>query len=323
MKSIYSHSIRILQPSANIFSIALLLILTCASGCAQNLAQDFANVEDCQLHILLTNDDGWDKPGIQIVRKGLLQAGHRVTTVAPLTQQSGRGGALNTHAGVEVSVIEQSDNIWTVDGTPTDSVLAALNVILADNLPDLVVSGANFGPNIAQQAAHSSGTVGAALAAHFLGYPAIALSTGLDVTERESTPPFPSTIEAFSTTAEIAVGLITRLTAQSGCAEKISSDFVLNVNVPVPASAIKGIRVTPLSKDGLFSFSWNKNSETGAISPGFVMHDINTENPSNDAEFFAAGYVTVTPINGDKTVNSNSMKNPGMLENLDQLLLQN
>ena len=108
----------------------------------------------CALDILLTNDDGWDAPGIGSVRQALVDAGHRVTLVAPLEQQSGRGGAMNTNFGEEVAVVEEAPGIWSVDGTPTDSVRAALDVILHDDWPDLVVSGSNFGPNLGQEGVH-------------------------------------------------------------------------------------------------------------------------------------------------------------------------
>lgn len=313
------------RQSSYAISLILAVTLFSLSACAQNItspkvaATKIASAKNCSLHILLSNDDGWDAPGIQIIRGTLLQAGHRVTLVAPLNQQSGKGGALNTDFGSEVSVIEQSQSVWSVDGTPTDSIYAGLNVILADDPPDLVVSGANFGPNIGQHAAHSSGTVGAALAAHFSGFPAIALSTGMDLRERNTTPPFKSTIDGFKTTGAIAVGIITRLAAQSGCNESLPSDFALNINVPVPASAIKGIRVAPLSRNSMFDFQWEKNPETGKIGPGIVLHNRATDNPADDVEYHASGYVSITQINGDIGV-SDDAENASILIDLDALL---
>ena len=50
------------------------------------------------LDVLLTNDDGFFNPGITTLRAALCAAGHRVTMVAPATNQSGRGGSINTGA---------------------------------------------------------------------------------------------------------------------------------------------------------------------------------------------------------------------------------
>ncbi|MEQ9397525.1 5'/3'-nucleotidase SurE, partial [Haliea sp.] len=128
------------------------------------------------LNILLTNDDGWQAPGIQSVYKTLTEAGHTVTLVAPVSDQSGRGGAMNTDVGGYVAVNRVGDGMWSVDGTPTDSVRAGLQVILRDAPPDIVISGSNFGQNLGRAGAHQSGTVNAALQSAFLGYPAIAIS---------------------------------------------------------------------------------------------------------------------------------------------------
>ena len=59
------------------------------------------------LSILLTNDDGWDAPGITAMFDALQRAGHDVTLVAPLQQQSGKGGSFNSAFGSKVALLEQ------------------------------------------------------------------------------------------------------------------------------------------------------------------------------------------------------------------------
>jgi len=257
---------------------------------------------NCSLDIMLTNDDGWNAPGIQAVQSALLVAGHSVTLVGPLEQQSGRGGAMNTDFGAEVAVVEQAPGVWSVDGTPTDAVRAGLDVILRDDWPDLVVSGSNFGPNLGQEGVHNSGTLGATLAAHYDGIPAIAVSTGIDVTERDTTPPFKSTFEAFEVSAAIVVNLIADLVSRYGCDEVMPGDLAFNINVPVPADAIKGVRYAPLSKLNAFRLEWARSEEDGKVRIGYRPTDPSLSDPGDDVGLFSRGYVTVTPINGDVTI---------------------
>lgn len=255
----------------------------------------------CSLDILLTNDDGFDAPGIRAVHLALKSAGHNVTLVGPLHQQSGRGGAMNTHVGSSVAVVEREPGIWSVDGTPTDAVRAGLDVIFADNPPDLVVAGANFGPNLGQEGVHNSGTLGATLAAHYEHLPAIAISTGVDVTEAEAKPPFPSTFEGFRYSGALLANLIDQLSGRHGCDAVLPDGVALNINVPVPVSDIKGIRYAPLALQNLFRMHWDAGDDGSAIIT-YQQADISKGDPGDDNNLFTRGYVTVTPINGDVTI---------------------
>lgn len=291
-------------------ALCAMLIVGCAAAQAD---------ENCSLDIMVTNDDGYSAPGINALRGALIAAGHNVTLVGPLEQQSGRGGAMNTHVGSEVAVVEQAPGVWSVDGTPTDAVRAGLDVILRDDWPNLVVSGANFGPNLGQEGVHNSGTLGATLAAHYDGLPAIALSAGIDVTERDSTPPFKSTFEAFELAGVIAVNLIEQLTAKFGCEQVMPDDLALNVNVPVPTAGIKGIRYAPLSKQNLFRMQWKSSDTAGKAVIGYRESDLAAGDPGDDNNLFSRGYVTVTPINGDVTVEAYPTS-VGLPDRLDGLL---
>jgi len=72
-----------------------------------------------KLRILLTNDDGFDAPGIKAVHASLVAAGHDVYLIAPATQQSGASASI-TSGGVEVTI--HPDNTWAVLGKPADAV---------------------------------------------------------------------------------------------------------------------------------------------------------------------------------------------------------
>ena len=283
---------RVLRKATGISALLIASVATAAAQAPQH----------CKLDVLLTNDDGWNAPGIKAVDKALRKSGHRVTRIAPLTQQSGRGGALNTSIGSEVTVEQRAPGVWSVEGTPTDAVRAALDVILADEPPDLVISGSNFGPNLGRWTVHSSGTLGAALAAHYAGFPAIAVSTGVVLSERDADPPFASTVEGLHASARITVGLLDVLTAQYGCDRPMPEGVMLSVNVPVPVSGIRGVRYAPLSEGELLRVSFHRAAADGPVRVALEDTDWTRVRAGDDVDLFRRGFVTITPISGDLTL---------------------
>lgn len=253
------------------------------------------------LNILLTNDDGWQAPGIQSLFKMLSAAGHQVTLVAPVADQSGRGGAMNTDVGGYVAVNRVGDRMWSVDGTPTDSVRAGLQVILRDTPPDVVISGSNFGQNLGRSGAHQSGTVNAALQAAFLGYPAIAISVGIRFDEVDAKPHrFPSTIATFEQTAKLLTAMLDQL--QLASPERLlPPGLALNVNVPAGWQPGRGLRLAPLSTTSHLDMHWRVGERPFGEDGGELLIDVvvgGHGQAGDDAHLFDAGYVTVTPIDG-------------------------
>lgn len=132
--------------------------------------------------ILLTNDDGIKSPGLWAAAEALSKIGH-VTVAAPREQSSGTGRSLpSTSDGViseeEMIVHGQPWKVYAVGGTPAQSVLHGILEIL-DHKPDLVVSGINYGENVATGIT-ISGTVGAAMESASLGIPSLAVSLATD-----------------------------------------------------------------------------------------------------------------------------------------------
>jgi 5'-nucleotidase len=132
-----------------------------------------------RLRVLVTNDDGVKAPGIDALVDALRRRGDlRVTVVAPATQQSGTGGATTkgrltawrttTRGGVRAIGVR---------GYPADSVRYALDTVMRDHPPDVVIAGVNEGANLGP-VIEVSGTVGAARAAARRGLPALATSMG-------------------------------------------------------------------------------------------------------------------------------------------------
>lgn len=129
-------------------------------------------------HILLTNDDGIDSPGLWAAARQLSQLGY-VHVVAPREQHSGAGRSMPVSADGEISprtmqVDRQEWTVYAVGGTPAQAVLHAVLEILP-RLPDLVVSGINYGENLGSGVT-ISGTVGGALEAASHSIPALAVS---------------------------------------------------------------------------------------------------------------------------------------------------
>lgn len=123
-----------------------------------------------KLNILLTNDDGWDAPGLSVLHRVASRWG-RVVTVAPKQQQSGISHQLTFHRPLELA--ERSADQYTLDGTPADCVRIGLTQL---EIPfDWVLSGVNDGGNLGADV-YVSGTVAAAREAQLHGVRSIALS---------------------------------------------------------------------------------------------------------------------------------------------------
>jgi 5'-nucleotidase len=122
--------------------------------------------------ILVSNDDGYFSEGLQTLVEAVSPLGE-VWVVAPDREQSAASHAISLHRPLRIK--EVRERWFAVDGTPTDCSYLAVNHLLKDNRPQLMVSGINHGANLADDIMYS-GTVAAAMEAAFLGIPAIAFS---------------------------------------------------------------------------------------------------------------------------------------------------
>ncbi|TNC50743.1 5'/3'-nucleotidase SurE [Rubellimicrobium rubrum] len=128
------------------------------------------------MRILITNDDGINAPGLEILRAIATEiAGEagEVWTVAPAFEQSGVGHCISyTHPTM---IVQLDERRFAAEGSPADCVLAGLYDVMVHARPDLVLSGVNRGNNAGENAMYS-GTLGGAMEAALQGLPAIALS---------------------------------------------------------------------------------------------------------------------------------------------------
>ncbi|MGB0843156.1 MAG: 5'/3'-nucleotidase SurE [Alphaproteobacteria bacterium] len=123
--------------------------------------------------VLLCNDDGIDAPGFAVLEKFARSTFAEVWVVAPASEQSAKSRGLTVRQSIEVE--QRGDKRFAVHGTPVDCMVVALNALMDDQRPDLVLSGINNGSNLAEDIGYS-GTVGCALEARLHQVPAIAFS---------------------------------------------------------------------------------------------------------------------------------------------------
>mgnify|MGYP001812618571 CR=1 FL=1 len=250
------------------------------------------------LHILLTNDDGHDAPGLRSLHRVLGESDHHVTVVAPSTERSATGMAVTSYRNLALQ--QTGETSWHLDGKPADTVLVALRHLLENNPPDLVISGINFGPNLGTDL-HISGTFGAAAIAAILGVPAIAVSAGLHPHEADHEPHrFPSTHEVLEPAALFTRSVVDSLNASIGQdARLLPRNILLNINYPaLPADQIKGILHPEVSDGHVVELVYQRCSQTDQLVPGYRL-GVDLDKPQNedgDVRAHLEGYITVSAV---------------------------
>ncbi|MEA5620938.1 5'/3'-nucleotidase SurE [Cronbergia sp. UHCC 0137] len=266
----------------------------------RNPANLFPQVKP-SLNILLVNDDSYQAKGINVLYDKLTAAGHKVTLVAPKEQQSGQGTAINTDKVFQpIEIVEYEPNKWYVDGKPVVATWAGLDYIL-EQKPDLVISGINEGENLGLEGI-ISGTLSAAVSALHQGVPAIAVSAGVILSERNDG--YPSTDKAYDIGANYVVDLISQLQEEQGSRTQLLPEGIgLNINIPAD-NPITGISFTEFDSAGSFNFSFgelppNFGTGQGILYSQNTLPDGATPKPTSEGEQFLADRITVTAFDGD------------------------
>jgi 5'-nucleotidase len=234
------------------------------------------------MHFLISNDDGINARGIQVLSKRMATLG-KVTIVAPHQNRSGASNSLTLDAPVRIR--EVAERSYRVTGTPSDCVHIALTGLLEKD-PDIVVSGINSGANLGDDVIYS-GTVAAAMEGRFLGLPAIAVSLVF-----EDQP------EYYETAAKAVALLVERLQK-----DPLPADTILNMNVPdLPWNEIRGFEVTRLGHRHraepvvkMFDPRGRPMYWIGPAGPG------QDAGPGTDFDAICRGYISITPIHVDLT----------------------
>jgi len=237
------------------------------------------------VRVLVTNDDGWESPGIHVLARAIAVRGHEVIVVAPTRDRSGASaavGPLHQAGAIPFEEHKWDDlpgvRVLAIDAPPATAVYAAVLGGFGDT-PDAVASGVNPGANTGHLVLHS-GTVGAALSAATLGVPAIATSVAWNADDRHH----------FGTAADLAAAALEWVTAG-----RESRPRVLNINAPdLPTQEVRGVREASLAPYGEFWVT-NADSETGDLRIEFRGR---TQEPGADTDLALVrdGFATVTPL---------------------------
>jgi 5'-nucleotidase len=217
--------------------------------------------------ILVTNDDGYRSDGIRAAADALRAIGHALTLRRPLRLEP------------------VSDDVYGVDGTPTDCVNIAVTQVLK-GLPDLVVSGINKGYNLGDDVTYS-GTVAGALEGALLGVPAVAVSLRMTRGKYD----FRWAAEA---TAAIAESIVRR---------PLPARTFLNVNVP--KGKPRGYRITVQARRNHVTSVAERHDPKG--QPYYWIEEGENDWEPHDRSDFQAvhdGYVSVTPLQPDLTAHA-------------------
>ncbi|ATI41335.1 5'/3'-nucleotidase SurE [Pacificitalea manganoxidans] len=248
------------------------------------------------MRILITNDDGINAPGLEVlhaIATELAGPQGEVWTVAPAFEQSGVAHCISyTHPTM---IAELGPRRYAAEGSPADCVMAGLHDVLLDAAPDLVLSGVNRGNNSAENAAYS-GTIGGAMEAALQGIPAIALS--------QYYGPGNVTLDnPFEAAAGHGVAVIRRILDHGNWAEGAYRLFY-NVNFPaLPASEVKGTRAVAQGlREGV---RFGVEPHMSPSGRRFIwVRGGGQDRPSGadtDATVNLDGYISVTPMCADLT----------------------
>lgn len=177
------------------------------------------------MKFLLSNDDGYQAPGINELAHTLSTIGE-VVIVAPEENKSASSSSLTLKN--PLTITEYKENIYFINGTPTDCVHIALSGFLKFK-PDMVISGINDGPNMGDDTIYS-GTVAAAMEGYLLDIPSLAISMS------QYDP------KHYSTAGQVVLDLIPKI-------KNLQQSILLNINVPdIPYNQLKGTEITRLGK---------------------------------------------------------------------------
>ncbi len=234
------------------------------------------------MKVLISNDDGYDSLGIRLLRECLLELDFQ-SQVALIAPDRNRSAASNSLTLLEpLRIKNHGENIYSVNGTPTDCVHLGINGAIDFNA-DLVISGINDGANLGDDVLYS-GTVAAATEGRFLGKPSIAISlTGN---------------QHYATATHVLIEFLKKYNQL-----ELDKSTIININVPdIPLSELRGIKLTRLGKRHCSEPVVKQKDPRGGdiywVGPAGIAEDA-----SVGTDFYAveSGYASITPLKIDLT----------------------
>ena len=254
------------------------------------------------MRILITNDDGIEAPGLNVLQKIAACLSDDVWVVAPETDQSGAAHSLTLHEPLRLRKL--SERVFAVRGTPTDCVIMGVRYILQNECPALVLSGVNRGANLADDVTYS-GTIAGAIEGTMLGIPSIAMSLAVNWED-------PKQKINWETPLDLGPDLVRKL-MQAGWPR----DVLLNVNFPDrEPSHVQGIQVTEQGRRDPDYLRIEDRMDTRGNPYYWLGFKSRSLNPAKGSDLSAvkAGAISVTPLYLNLTHNETCRKLSGLLE---------
>ncbi len=238
------------------------------------------------MRILLTNDDGIQARGIQVLVNELGSIAE-LYVAAPDRERSGTGHSITVFDPIKVvkAKLAGIKTGWVIGGTPVDCIKLASSRLVKDSI-DLIISGINHGPNLGTDVLYS-GTVSAAVEGVIMGSPSIAVS-----------------LDSFAPDADFTFAAkFTRRVIQGLFKNGMDKKTLLNINIPHHCPQdIKGIRITRLgirNYENLFEERRDPRGNTYFWMGGGVLEE--PQEDDSDVNAIKHSYISITPIHFDLT----------------------
>lgn len=234
-------------------------------------------------HILISNDDGVDSPGIRALAEAVQDYG-TVWVFAPDRERSAQSHTLTMHKPLRAEL--RGERVYAVSGTPADCVYLGLHGGIIPKEPALVLSGINRGSNLGNDVFYS-GTVAAAMEGCLQGVPAIAFSLHMQFTD--------AALETARSVVQRLVPVVLR--------EGLAPRMLLNVNIPsVGLAELKGIKAAVLGVrryEEMVDERFDPRGRAYYWIGGAHEHFAAIE--GSDGPAVEEGWATVTPVHADLT----------------------
>ena len=235
--------------------------------------------------ILISNDDGFDIPGIRFLASVCRQWGD-VIVVAPDGPRSGAAMSVTFQTPLRLRLISQEPGlmVYACNGTPVDCIKLALSQICR-RTPDLVLGGINHGDNSAVNV-HYSGTMGIVMEGCMKGIPSVGFSHQSHSMDTDFEP------------MRVYINKVVKYVVGQGLPQGVC----LNVNAPDVAQYL-GMKVCRMGR-GVWQNELERRNHPRGGEYYWMVGDFNTENidaADSDYQVMRQGYVTVTPIKIDVT----------------------
>ncbi len=241
--------------------------------------------------ILVSNDDGINAPGLETSIKIAEQLSDEVWVIAPMEEKSGASHSLSLGHPLRMQQLDKRR--FAVGGTPTDCVMVATRYLMKDYLPDLILSGVNWGQNIAEDVSYS-GTVAVAKEGTVSGIRSIAMSQTVFFGDPTGFPD-----PRFEVAEKYAADVILKVLE----AEWTKGTFV-NINFPhIEPSDTPRVRITKQGKreKSILGIDARLDPRGGTYFWYDFERHISKPEAGTDLEAIMQGDISVTPLHMDHT----------------------